>query len=418
MEPSHPITGTAIRDCERLVRFSSVPRYGEFFERCLLPNRPCILPASLVAPWEVVRSNAWGIASSSSSDTQVNWDALRREYGAHVSPVVVTRLNAAGQVEETRTDMTIANAVELIQRLQRGECDDVRSVYIKDWHLVKQSSPQREEAPYTVPDIFADDWMDHLASSTGKDDFRFVYAGTAGSHTLLHRDVYASYSWSTNVVGRKRWFLFPPHAVPHLRRFPAVATSELVPNISALLTIVAAQPQGRREWSQLETALSHMQIIDQQPHETIFIPSNWHHQVDNQTDCISINRNWCNATNVPSLYEAIKEELAHAEDALEDVKELLSSGQEGDEWKREFYTLVQNIAVQDAGWAWAGFWDMLRLCLSQPPAREGLRPGEEWVRERLSPLVRDFEAREDAKWLDAGIRETAEECRKILEGNG
>jgi hypothetical protein len=26
----------------------------------------------------------------------------------------------------------------------------------------------------------------------------------------LHRDVYCSYSWSANVLGRKIWWLFPP----------------------------------------------------------------------------------------------------------------------------------------------------------------------------------------------------------------
>ena len=37
-----------------------------------------------------------------------------------------------------------------------------------------------------------------------------MYAGARGTFTPLHRDVYASYSWSTNVAGRKRWWLFPP----------------------------------------------------------------------------------------------------------------------------------------------------------------------------------------------------------------
>lgn len=31
-----------------------------------------------------------------------------------------------------------------------------------------------------------------------------------GTWTPLHADVLRSYSWSTNVVGRKRWLLLPP----------------------------------------------------------------------------------------------------------------------------------------------------------------------------------------------------------------
>ena len=35
-------------------------------------------------------------------------------------------------------------------------------------------------------------------------DYRFCYAGRAGTSTGLHFDVLGSYSWSTNIVGRKR----------------------------------------------------------------------------------------------------------------------------------------------------------------------------------------------------------------------
>ena len=41
-------------------------------------------------------------------------------------------------------------------------------------------------------------------------DFRFCYLGPSGTFTPLHRDVYASYSWSANIVGRKEWYFFPP----------------------------------------------------------------------------------------------------------------------------------------------------------------------------------------------------------------
>ena len=31
-----------------------------------------------------------------------------------------------------------------------------------------------------------------------------------GTWTPLHADVFRSYSWSSNVCGRKKWYLFPP----------------------------------------------------------------------------------------------------------------------------------------------------------------------------------------------------------------
>ena len=49
------------------------------------------------------------------------------------------------------------------------------------------------------------------------DDFRFCYLGPAGTFTPLHRDVYGSYSWSANVVGRKMWWFFPPDRLDRVK---------------------------------------------------------------------------------------------------------------------------------------------------------------------------------------------------------
>lgn len=44
-------------------------------------------------------------------------------------------------------------------------------------------------------------------------DYRFTYVGPAGTFTPFHRDVFGSYSWSANVLGRKRWWLVKPRDV-------------------------------------------------------------------------------------------------------------------------------------------------------------------------------------------------------------
>jgi len=69
-----------------------------------------------------------------------------------------------------------------------------------------------------------DDWLNPLFSptprtsrsssgNTSTSDFRFTYLGPANTYTPLHRDVYSSYSWSCNILGRKVWWLFPPDRV-------------------------------------------------------------------------------------------------------------------------------------------------------------------------------------------------------------
>lgn len=444
---------------ETILRFNHVPSHIEFYERCLIANRPCILPPALIAHWDVVKTKAWARSAvdEGKETSLVDWKGLQLRYGNQTSPVVITKGNKiTGETEDERSEMSISQAVDLVLDFesksdQEKDEDDVQSIYIKDWHLIKQLRAQRdgpreetqreaEEEPYTVPDIFADDWMNNIPVGGEKDvdDFRFVYAGTAGSETLLHRDVYTSYSWSSNVVGKKRWYLFPPRSIPNLRRFPKIETSELIPDIQTLLSTISPQQQEdgqpeaplptnttRKEYPHLEKAWSTVQIIEQNQDETIFIPSNWYHQVLNLTDCISINRNWCNSVNIPSLYQSIVQELDHVQQSLSDVKDLLSSNThaqdgDGEEWKREFYALVQNVAVQDAGWAWEGFWNMVEFNLQDRAAgdREDLRPKDVWVKNRLLPLVEDFEQREDGRWLQEGIATTARRCEALLQKLG
>jgi hypothetical protein len=60
----------------------------------------------------------------------------------------------------------------------------------------------------------------HALSLSPRNDYRFTYIGPRGTFTPLHRDVYGSYSWSSNIVGRKRWWLIPPNVRHRFRRYP------------------------------------------------------------------------------------------------------------------------------------------------------------------------------------------------------
>jgi hypothetical protein len=50
---------------------------------------------------------------------------------------------------------------------------------------------------------FTPDWLNDYSSQTLTEGFGFVDCGQRGSWTVLHRDVYESYSWSAQIVGRK-----------------------------------------------------------------------------------------------------------------------------------------------------------------------------------------------------------------------
>ena len=150
-----------------------------------------------------------------------------------------------------------------------------RTVYLKDWHLDRVEGLANM---YTVPFPFRDDWLNffwkvvypQFSESAGapKDDYSFCYVGSKGSKTSIHHDVVHSYSWSVSLCGNKKWTLWKPG----------------------------------KESDGMDSAI----IIIQNPGDAIFVPSGWHHEVENDVDpytnfTVSINRNWLNGFNLFTL---------------------------------------------------------------------------------------------------------------------
>lgn len=94
--------------------------------------------------------------------------------------------------------------------------------WLNRWWDHLNAERRRENASSSPTPLSAADTKVSSSASTctidkGRlDDYRFVYLGPKGSWTPLHHDVLASYSWSTNLCGVKRWLLFPPEATPLL----------------------------------------------------------------------------------------------------------------------------------------------------------------------------------------------------------
>jgi len=163
----------------------------------LVPNVPVVLPASMTETWPArARYEAGG---------RVHWEALSEDYGEHIVPVIIGG--------EERKEMKLKDALSLID-------SETRPIYIKDWHLVRSatnaSQPLSQRLPYMTPPLFSDDcmwyflmpgmnnvtppvtsssfsynpdaWVSTASKPLEPDDFRFCYAGTAGSFTPLHRD--------------------------------------------------------------------------------------------------------------------------------------------------------------------------------------------------------------------------------------
>ncbi|KAL6299466.1 Clavaminate synthase-like protein [Sparassis latifolia] len=385
------------------------PTYRDFLNTYLLPNRPVIIGPSLVSSWKALRvwvirdreyslSAASGLqaGSKSTARTRIDWDYLSREYGD--CEVIVADCSTREFSDQKREMMPFREVVDL------WKCGNGTSLYVKDWHLARtlhrmhaaENCETSLQTFYTIPEVFQDDWMNSYYSACTEDDFRFVYVGAAGTFTPLHRDVYASYSWSTNVCGRKRWWLFPPGQTPYLLRKGGEEHMETAYDVRDVDKDVFPH------FSQ-----AHPIVIEQNGGETIFVPSGWYHQVENLTDCISINHNWCNSVNLPSLYTSMCAKVTEVEHALEDVRELLEHNavrdEEDDAPEREWIRIVQDVVEKDAGWNWMTFWRMvlhaLRASTGHPSpetssmwkiASADLTPPLEFVKQRIKHCYDDF----------------------------
>ena len=63
-----------------------------------------------------------------------------------------------------------------------------------------------------------------------------------------------------------------------------------------------------------------LQILLQETGETIFVPSGWHHTVQNLEDTLSINHNWLNGYNIHWAWALLQQEHSDATAAIEDCR--------------------------------------------------------------------------------------------------
>lgn len=350
--------------------------YDEFLNQYLIPNKPCILPFELVKQWPAYKEWLPAVFDGHDDEEALGsldpaFAILARKYGDHTVPVVTEKLVADEDSEDRfqRQEMHLSQAIRMMAEAKKTGNS---RIYVKDWHMIRQERMLRcnTDEPYTTPFLFADDWMNNVKSKAD-DDFRFCYAGSAGTRTVIHRDVYTSYSWSTNIVGRKVWRLFPPSVKTHLRQFPQNPNSELARGVEEMEKYkstgkLKAISQGGIGWPEWEKAIDECHEVVQESGETIFVPSDWHHEVINLTDCISLNHNWCNSSNIRSMYKSMCEEVTKTEEAIWDVQKMMQESNPLN-WQIEWTQTVQNIVAANAGWAWEGFWSMVLHNLEIPP---------------------------------------------------
>lgn len=372
---------------------SSPPDYKSFLEKYLIPNRPCLIRRGLIDDWAAFQS--W--TSLHDEVSYPNLAELKTSYGHLVVSCIEFQagdvLSTSNSDEYSSTHECIPFS-EVIERWERSLPATIpkqsgTKIYVKDWHLPKivEGADDRPCPFYSTPEIFQDDWMNAYYIAQTQDDFRFVYIGQGGTYTALHSDVYASYSWSANILGQKRWNLYEP---------------------------------GKPEPI----------TIIQSEREVIFVPSGWKHEVENLSPLvISINHNWCNSVNLPCVYDALAKDVEDVEESISDVKELLQRKPRSSSdpvWQSEWIQVVQEMVKQHAGWDWTTFWRMVHFVIQNTfgstattlkvrfVAHSPIAPSREFVTQQVQYCLSKFEKRSEHEYVEE-LKRLLSETKLALE---
>lgn len=262
--------------------------YNDFFANFMRANKPVII-SGIADRWECMN---W-IQSNS-----VNFEYLRKCIDT-TSMVPVANCDKAYFNAHEKSEMEFGEFLNYWQRRIAGQSDG-KLTYLKDWHL-RRCLPSYQF--YETPMYFASDWLNEFCVEKGCDDYRFVYMGPKGTWTPFHSDVFSSHSWSTNIVGVKRWIFFPPGEETKL-----------------------CDALGNLPFDLDETLIERSQAICievvQRAGETVFVPSGWHHQVYNLDDTISVNHNWFNGCNVHAIWLALKRNYCDVLKEIDDCRDM------------------------------------------------------------------------------------------------
>jgi hypothetical protein len=256
--------------------------YHDFNNNYMIPNMPVIL-RGLTKTWKAARE--W-VDDAGEPDLA----KLASLFGTDAANVHVQPHAGFSQARPQLQDWSVQEYALWWYEHHEAKDDDRPLLYLKDYTFVAMHPDYQA---YECPVYFQDDWLNEYTRSA----YKFVYLGPKGTSTRLHADVLRSYSWSTNVCGVKRWYLIPPkYAFLLYDVFSQHLASHLQCNDATL-------------YPGLRRARTFAIEIIQQAGETVFVPSGWHHTVENLAPTLSINHNWLNGINVHWSWAKLKTEL-------------------------------------------------------------------------------------------------------------
>ncbi|KAM5169245.1 2-oxoglutarate and iron-dependent oxygenase JMJD4 isoform 3-T3 [Callospermophilus lateralis] len=256
--------------------------YADFVKAFLLPNRPCVFSSAFTENWGSRRR--WV-----TPEGKPDFEYLLQKYGDVVVPVANCGVQEYNS--NPKEHMPLREYISYWLEYVQGGCSSPRGcLYLKDWHLCRDSSAEDFGDVFTLPVYFSSDWLNEFWDALDVDDYRFVYAGPPGTWSPFHADIFRSFSWSANICGRKKWLFFPPGQEEALRDCHGSLPYDVT---SPKLLDTRLHPMLQHSSPPLE--------VTQEAGEVVFVPSGWHHQVHN----LVIMRS-CSGINFEEFYHFLK----------------------------------------------------------------------------------------------------------------
>uniref|UniRef100_A0A8C5NXZ7 2-oxoglutarate and iron-dependent oxygenase JMJD4 n=1 Tax=Jaculus jaculus TaxID=51337 RepID=A0A8C5NXZ7_JACJA len=276
--------------------------YADFVKGFLLPNLPCVFSSAFTESWGSRRR--WVTPAG-----RPDFEYLLRQYGDVVVPVANCGVREYNS--NPKEHMPFRDYISYWKEYIRDGYSSPRGcLYLKDWHLCRDSSEEDLEDVFILPVYFSSDWLNEFWDALNVDDYRFVYAGPRGSWSPFHADIFRSFSWSVNICGRKKWLFFPPGQEEALQD----CHGNLPYDVTSL------ELQDTRLYPRLKDSSPPLEVV-QEAGEMVFVPSGWHHQVYNLDDTISINHNWVNGCNLANMWHFLQQELRAVQQEVSEWKD-------------------------------------------------------------------------------------------------
>jgi hypothetical protein len=262
---------------------------------------------------------ATGMMKSWKASSRWSFDFFKQQYGSDTVKLSDGRFHALAE-------LPLSHCIDFILSL------DLRDTYkhlgatpyIQDWVVLDVHPELREDVE--LPPWFRNWERVFVETFRPRLDYHdtVVLAGPAGATTYVHRDRHHTHAWLAQIVGRKKWTMFPPDQYELLYKEPSEPGAQAYVNITS--PDLQCFPRFN-EATPIEFVLH--------PGELLFVPGGWLHQVTSLDPSISLSGNYVDGSNIGAfLKDALAEKMENRRAARKRPPQRLM---------QEFTTLAGNI---------------------------------------------------------------------------